>query len=135
MSSLVTGDVDMYFGNASELIQHIEGGKIRVLAVSTDKSMPQLPDVPPVASVLPGFKTSSWNGFLVPKGTPKEVIDTLEKHIIAAAKDETIVKRLSALGIAPIGSTAAEMKATIEAERPVYREGVEAAGIKMPHSQ
>jgi tripartite-type tricarboxylate transporter receptor subunit TctC len=125
----------MYFGNASELISQKDGGKIRVLAVSNEKPMEQLPGVPPVASKFPGFKTSSWNGFLVAKDTPQEIIDTLQKHVVAASKDETIVNRLSALGIEPGGPSGKEFQALIDSERPVYREAIEAAGLKMPHQK
>ncbi|HEY8579465.1 MAG TPA: tripartite tricarboxylate transporter substrate binding protein [Beijerinckiaceae bacterium] len=135
LNALVTGDVDMYFGNASELISQKDGGKIRVLAVSNEKPMEQLPGVPPVASKFPGFKTSSWNGFLVAKDTPQEIIDTLQKHVVAASKDETIVNRLSALGIEPGGPSGKEFQALIDSERPVYREAIEAAGLKMPHQK
>lgn len=133
MQALLNHETDLYFGNASELLQHVDGGRIRVLAVSSEKPMPQLPNVPPVASIFPGFKTSSWNGFFVPAGTSPAIVARLEAQVAAAAKDPTIRSRLEALGIEPVGSTSKEFAATIEGDRPTYREAVDAAGLRMPH--
>lgn len=129
MQALLNHETDIYFGNASELLQHIAGGRIRVLGVSAEKPLPQIPDVPPVATLFPGFKTSSWNGFFVPAGTPQAIISRLEQSVAAAVKDPTIRSRLEALGIEPVGNASKEFAATIAADRPVYREAVEAAGL------
>jgi tripartite-type tricarboxylate transporter receptor subunit TctC len=129
MQALLNHETDIYFGNASELLQHVEGGRIRVLGVSAEKPLPQIPDVPPVATLFPGFKTSSWNGFFAPAGTPPAIINRLEQQIVAAVKDPTIRKRLESLGIEPVGNTSKEFAATITADKPVYREAVEAAGL------
>jgi tripartite-type tricarboxylate transporter receptor subunit TctC len=77
VADLVAGHVDMYFGNASEMLPHFAGGDMRLLAVATLKRLPQAPDLPAVAETLPGFQFGSWNGFMVPRGTPKEIIDWL----------------------------------------------------------
>ncbi len=129
MNALLNHEVDMYFGNASELLQHADGGRIKILAVSSLERMKQLPNTPTIASIYPGFETSSWNGFLVQKGTPQEIVDRLQNEVIAAARDPKIAGRLDALGIRPIGSTAKEMAETMAKERPVYAEAVEAAGL------
>lgn len=129
MQALLNHETDIYFGNASELLQHVSGGRIRVLAVSTEKPLSQIPDVPPVATLYPGFKTSSWNGFFVPAGTSPAIVARLEQAVAAAVKDPTIRSRLEALGIEPIGNTAKEFAAAIEADKPLYKEAVEAAGL------
>jgi tripartite-type tricarboxylate transporter receptor subunit TctC len=101
-----------------------------MLAVSSEKPMQQLPELPTMASVYPGFKTSSWNGFLVAAGTPREIVSKLESEVRAAAQDPTIRSRLEALGIEPVGNSAAEFAAVIESDRPFYQEAIEAAGLK-----
>jgi len=133
LQALLSHETDIYFGNASELIQHKDGGRIRLLAVSVEKPLAQIPEVPPVGSLLPGFKTSSWNGFFVPAGTPPAIVSKLESAVMAAVKDPKINARLRQLGIAPGGTTSKEFAATIAADRPLYREAIEAAGIKLPH--
>lgn len=129
MQALINHETDIYFGNASELLQHISGGRIRVLGVSTDKPLAQIPEIPPVATLYPGFKTSSWNGFFVPAGTPPGIVTRLEKTVADATKDPTIRKRLATLGIEPGGNTSKEFAAVIEADKPLYKEAVEAAGL------
>lgn len=131
MLGLVAHEVDMYFGNASELLQHVDGGRIKLLGVSSEKRIAQIPDVPPLADTFPGFKTSSWNGFFVPSATPPAMVAKMEQLIIAAVKDKSIRERLEALGIEPVGNTAKEFAAVIAADRPFYREAVDAAGLKM----
>ena len=129
MQALLNHETDIYFGNASELLQHVDGGRIRVLGVSSEKPLAQLPNVPPVATLYPGFKTSSWNGFFVPAGTPPAIVARLEQSIAASVKDPTIRSRLEALGIEPVGNTSKEFAAVIDGDKPTYREAVEAAGL------
>jgi tripartite-type tricarboxylate transporter receptor subunit TctC len=129
VQALINHEVDVYFGNASELLQHVDGGRIRVLGVSSSKPLPQLPDVPPVATLFPDFRTSSWNGFFVVAGTPAAIINKLERQVAAAANDPKIRARLEALGIEPVGNTSKEFAAIMDRDRPTYREAVEAAGL------
>jgi tripartite-type tricarboxylate transporter receptor subunit TctC len=135
MNGLLNGDVDMYFGNASELIQHKDGGKIRLIAVSTKEPIAQSPEVPPVATIFPDFETSAWNGFLVAAATPAGIVSAIEAQSAAAVKDPAIRKRLDALGIRADGSTSKQFEAIIAAEIPLYKEAIAAAGLKMDGGQ
>jgi tripartite-type tricarboxylate transporter receptor subunit TctC len=129
MSGLAAGEVEMYFGNASELMQHTNNSHIKILAVSTPQRLAQLPNIPTVAETYPGFDTSSWNGFFAPKGTPQAIIDVLAEKTIEAAKDPTIRERLSRLAILPFGTTPAEFKLVIEKSRVANKEAMKAAGL------
>jgi tripartite-type tricarboxylate transporter receptor subunit TctC len=129
MAGLASGEVEMYFGNASELMQHTESKQIRIIAISTLKRIAQLPNVPTVAETYPGFDTSSWNGFFAPTGTPAPVVDLIAKHVIDAAKQPAIVERLNRLAILPFGTTQDEFKATIERSRVANREAMKAAKL------
>jgi tripartite-type tricarboxylate transporter receptor subunit TctC len=129
MAGLVAGEVEMYFGNASELMLHTETKSLRILAISTRQRIAQLPDVPAVAETFPGFDTSSWNGFLAPVGTPKPIVNTIEKLVIAAAKEPTIVERLNQLAILPFGTTSEEFEKAIEQSRIINRESMKAAAL------
>jgi tripartite-type tricarboxylate transporter receptor subunit TctC len=130
VQDLVGGQVHMYFGNASELLQHSKSGKIKLLAVSSEKRAPQLPDVPTVAETYKGFRTITWNGFLAPAGTPKSIIDLLAKEIAKIVRDPTVVDRLEKIGVDPLGNTPAQFAAFIRADAPLWRDAVSAAGIK-----
>jgi tripartite-type tricarboxylate transporter receptor subunit TctC len=130
VNGLVTGEIDLYFGNGSELLQHADSGRIRLLATSAPRRNPQFPDLPAVAETFPGFRATSWNGFLAPAGTPPAVIDALAKAIAEAAKDPAVVERLTQLGIEPGGATPSEFAEIIANERGTYREALVAAGLK-----
>jgi tripartite-type tricarboxylate transporter receptor subunit TctC len=130
LTALVGGQIDMYFGNASELIPHAKGGKIRILGVATDKRMQQLPDVPTISELFPNFALNSWNGFLAPGKTPKPIVDKLAKHVIAAARDPAIVAQLAKLGIQAQGTTPQEFVAQIAREQPQFDAAIKAANVK-----
>jgi tripartite-type tricarboxylate transporter receptor subunit TctC len=132
MTALLGGQVDMYFGNAADIIPQVEGGKARVIGVSTDRRMKQLPDVPTVSETYPDFSISAWNGFLVPSKTPRAIVDKLAKEVIAAAKDPAVIEELTKLGIEPNGTTPDESAAQIVREQPQFDLAIKAANLKEP---
>ena len=132
VSDLVGGQVQMYFGNASELIQHSKSGKIRLLGVSSENRTPQLPDVPAIAEVYPGFNTGTWNGYLAPAATPKPIVDRLAAEIIKAVHEPPTVDRLHKIGVEPLGNKPDEFAALLKRDAPVWRDAVKAAGINKP---
>jgi tripartite-type tricarboxylate transporter receptor subunit TctC len=129
-TDLIAGQVQMYFGNASELLPQAGNDRIRLIAVSSPERMAQLPNTPAVAEFFPGFDMASWNGFLAPAGTPQPILDTLAKEIVAAAKDPKIVARLNDLGIVPGGTVLDDFRKLVDAQRPGYAEAVKASGLK-----
>ncbi len=130
VADLVGGQVQMYFGNFSELIPHSKGGKITLLAVSSEKRAPQLPDLPAIAEFFLGFNIVTWNGLLAPAGTPKDIIDRLAQEVIKAARDPGIVDHLDKIGVDPLGNTPAEFAEFVRRDAPMWRDAVNAAGIK-----
>ena len=130
MTALLGGQVDMYFGNAADILPHVESGKARIIGVATDQRMSQLPDVPTVSETYPNFSLSAWNGFLVASKTPKAIVDKLAQHASAAAKDPSVIAQLTKLGIQPNGTTPAEMAAQIVREQPQYDIAIKAADMK-----
>jgi tripartite-type tricarboxylate transporter receptor subunit TctC len=129
MTSLVGGQIDMYFGNASEIIPHAETGKVRILGVATDKRMQQLPNVPTISELYPNFSLNSWNGFMAPAKTPQAIVDRLAQQVIAAARDPAIVAQLTKLGIEPNGTTPQEFIAQIAREQPQFDAAIKAANM------
>jgi tripartite-type tricarboxylate transporter receptor subunit TctC len=123
------GEVDMYFGNASEMMRLVDNPDIRLLAVSSPERMAALPDLPALAEVFENFRATSWNGFLAPAGTPQEIIDIIEQGTMEAARDPEISARLTSLGILPVGSSAAELAEIIEQDKVFYGEAIEIAGL------
>jgi tripartite-type tricarboxylate transporter receptor subunit TctC len=132
ISDLVSGQVDLYFGNSSSLLPHINSDKIRLIAVGTPERIPAAPDIPTVAETIPGFQFSSWNGFLAPAATPEPVVSALRNEIIAFAKSAAVSERLTKLGIVPGGLSLEQSQAAFKTERDAYTAAIKAAGIAPP---
>jgi tripartite-type tricarboxylate transporter receptor subunit TctC len=125
---LMAGTVDVIFDNLPSSIGHIQGGKIRAIAVTTDKRNPALPDVPTVAETVPGYEASAWFGMGVPKGTPADVIDKLNKAVNEALEDPKMVARLAELGGTPMAGTPADFGKVMESEVAKWKKVVEFSG-------
>jgi tripartite-type tricarboxylate transporter receptor subunit TctC len=98
-------------------MNYVKTGKLRALAVTSSKRMNSLPEVPTLAeSGFKNFEVLEWNGFFVPKGTPKEVVARLNKEIQQAIKDPATRKRLQTLGLDPVGSSPEEFSKFVQSE-------------------
>ena len=104
--------------------------KIKMLAVTGEKRMPQLPDLPAIAEFYPGFRTVVWNGLLAPSRTPKAIIDRIAQEVAKVARDPGIIERLNKMGIDALGNSPAEFAELIRADSSLWRDAVNAAGIK-----
>lgn len=132
INDLMAGDVDFYFGNASVLLQHANGDKIRLLAVGTAERLAAAPDLPTISETMPGFVFASWNGFYAAAGTPKPIIERLRHELMEMARQPELQQKLRALGIVPGGQDAAMVAATFENDRKMFADAVAAAGIPKP---
>lgn len=130
--ALLGGQVQMYFGNYSELIPHAEGGRVRLLGVSGEKRAPQLPNIPTIAEGgYPGFKTITFNGLVAPAGTPADVIDRVSQEVQKMVKDTAAGQKLTAIGVELWGSTPKEMADTIASELALWEGVVKRANLKL----
>jgi len=127
---LIGGQVQMYFGNASELIPHMRSGNVTVLAVSGEKRARELPDVPTVAETYPGFYTYTWNGLFAPIGTPRAIVERMAQEVGRMVKDPVVIDRLQKIGSDPSGIALGDFAALINREKSVWAEAVAVAGIK-----
>jgi tripartite-type tricarboxylate transporter receptor subunit TctC len=132
VEALLGGQVQTYYGNASELIPLAHDPHIRILATSAAKRLPQLPNIPAMNELYPGFVLTSWNGLMAPAATPQDVKDKLEAAAIEAAHDPQVMKLLEKLGIAPVGDTSKEFSARIANESALLKEAIDAAKSSSP---
>jgi tripartite-type tricarboxylate transporter receptor subunit TctC len=130
VADLVAGHVDVYFGNASEMLPHLSSERVRLLAVATPTRIPQAPNLPAVAETLPGFQFGSWNGFMVPAGTPQEIIDKLVEGSIEAVNTPSVKEKLVQGGIVPGGTTPAQVAERFKADKKAFAEAVQIMGLK-----
>ena len=129
-AALLGGQIDMFFGNASDLVPQAESGKVTILGVAAPQRMKQLPNVPTISETYPGMSLTSWNGFLAPAKTPRDIIEKLAKHVTAAARDPANAAQLTTLGIEPNGTTPEEFAAQINREQPQFDAAIKAANLK-----
>ena len=127
---LIAGHVQVIFAPISESIQQIKAGKLRALAVTTTARLDVLPDVPPIADFVPGYEASGFAGIGVPKGTPVEIIDLLNKQLNAALVDPKVKARIVDLGGTPVGGTPAEFGKILAEATEKWGKVIKAAGIK-----
>lgn len=132
ITDLMAGNVDFYFGNTSALLAHRDHPAIRLLAVGTAERIASAPDIPAASETVPGFVFASWNGFLVPRGTPDEIVEKLRAAVAEFAKTPAVSERLTSLGIVPGGQTKEQVEAALANDRKNYGEAVKAAGIVPP---
>jgi tripartite-type tricarboxylate transporter receptor subunit TctC len=132
IADLVAGNVDFYFGNASVLLSQRDHPAIKLLAVGTAQRLPNATDIPTASETIPGFVFASWNGFLVPNGTPSDVVEKLRAAITGMVKAPEMSRKLTELGILPGGQTAEQVAAVFENDRHNFAEAVKAAGIPTP---
>ncbi len=124
---LIAGRVNIGGDQLSSSLGDIRAGKLKVLATSASRRIPELPDVPTVRELgFPILELDGWNGFFAPAKTPREVIDRLQKEVSAAVKHPETAKRLRDMAAEPVGSSPAEQEAILKRQmdqfRPVIRE-------------
>jgi tripartite-type tricarboxylate transporter receptor subunit TctC len=130
MTDLLTGQVQLLFATAPGTIDYVKSGQLRALAVTTATRAEVMPELPPVADVVPGYETSQWYGLCAPKAVPEEIVARLNQEINAAIADPGLRKRLEALGGEPLPGTPADFGRLIAAETEKWAKVVAAAGLK-----
>ena len=129
LTDLLGGQVQVTFDNLPSSVGHIKAGKLRALAVTTAQRSEELPDVPTVAETVPGFEASAFFGFGVPKGTPKEIVELLNKEVNLALKDPAILAKLKELGGTPIPGSATDFGKVVADETAKWEKVVNAANL------
>jgi tripartite-type tricarboxylate transporter receptor subunit TctC len=130
VTDLMGGQIAMYFGNSADLLPHAANDAIRIIGVSTPQRMRQLPNVPAINEVLPGFEMTAWQGFLAPAGTPRAIVDLLAREIQNIAREPGVIDKLGSVGVDAISTSPAQFLDLIRNEQGIYAEAITAAGLK-----
>ena len=131
-TALLSGEVDMMFEQTYAALPSIQTGKTRALAVTSDKRLPSLPDVPTMAELgYPQVTVSNWLGVIAPKGTPQPVVQKLNQAFNQALSDPTLREKISGPGNVVGGGSPEEFRAFIEAESKRWGALIKAKGIRM----
>jgi tripartite-type tricarboxylate transporter receptor subunit TctC len=130
LTDLISGQVQVMFAASGSSIGHIKASRLRALAVTTATRSEALPDIPTVGEFLPGYEASNWYGVGAPRNTPVEVIDKLNKEIIAGLADPKIKTRLADLGGDVLALSPADFGKLIADETEKWGRVIRAANIK-----
>jgi tripartite-type tricarboxylate transporter receptor subunit TctC len=130
LTDLLGGQVQALFAATPGTTEYITTGKLRALAVTSASRAEMLPELRTVAEFVPGYEASQWYGIGVPRNTPVEIVDKLNKEINAAIADPAMKARFAAIGGEPLPGSPAEFGKLISEETGKWAKVVRAAGIK-----
>ncbi len=128
---IISNKVQLIFDNLPTALEQARGGSVRALGVTSPQRWPGVPDIPAIAETVPGFESVGFYGISAPKGTPPEIVDTLNKAVGEALKDPKLVARLAEIGGIPKPMTPAEFGKLIADETEKWRKVVEFAGVSV----
>jgi tripartite-type tricarboxylate transporter receptor subunit TctC len=131
VTDLLGGQVQVLFAAPAAMIESIKAGTLRALAVTTPARWEGLPDIPPMGDFLAGYEASTWFGIGVPKDTPPEIVDRLNKEINSGLADPQIRARLAKLGGTVSAGLPADFGKFIAAETEKWGKVIRAANIKI----
>ena len=131
LTDLIAGHIPTTFVPMAEAHAQATNPNLRILAVSSGRRSPRMPDVPSIAETYPGYNAVSWTGMMAPAGTPKEIVERLASEMVKAVKDPKFVEQLESNGIEPLAEGSEKFAAMIGAEIPVWADAVEIAGVKV----
>jgi tripartite-type tricarboxylate transporter receptor subunit TctC len=131
VADVIAGQVQLTFSPIPLSLGYIRGGKLRALAVTSERRSPALPDVPTVAEFVPGYEAIATDGLGAPKGTPPEIVTLLNKTVNAALADPKIKARLESLGGVPNPMSPGQFKTFIAAETDKWAKVLKFANIRM----
>jgi tripartite-type tricarboxylate transporter receptor subunit TctC len=129
VGDVIAGRVDILFDTYTVARGHLQGGKLRALAVTSSKRIAQLPDVPAVAETVPGFEVTSWMAVAGPAGLKSDVVDKLHRALVKGSFRPEIRKRLAELGGIPTSNTPEQTAKHVGAQIDKWKRVVEGANI------
>ena len=131
LQGLLAGDIDIMFDNLGVSLAMVKSGQLKLIAVSTEKRMTALPDVPTIAETLPGFESAAWYGVVAPPKTPAVIVTKINADIAEAVRQPDIRKRLDDLSAEPVGGTPEATAAFMRAEVERWHKVIKAANVKL----
>jgi tripartite-type tricarboxylate transporter receptor subunit TctC len=132
VADIMGGHVELMFTTISSAIQHVKGGRLKALGVTTKQRVPQLPDVPTMLEQgFPANVSSSWQGVLVPAGTPRPIVEKLHAALVHAVHEAKVVERMAEAGvIATTNKSPEEFKAYLAEDAKKWSEVIKKTGAK-----
>ena len=130
VTDVIAGTVPVAFSPMPQVVEFIKDRRLRAIALTTAKRWPDLPDVPAIGELVPGYEASGWYGLVAPTGTPANAIARLNSEMNAGLNDPTFKSRILALGVEPRPLTPADFGKFIAAEVDKWAKVVRFAALK-----
>jgi tripartite-type tricarboxylate transporter receptor subunit TctC len=130
VTDLLGKQIDFAFLNIAGVLSQVNAGKLRAIGVSTLKRSPLLPAVPAIAETYPGFEVNSWYGLMAPAGTPRPIIDLLQREVAEILKLPDIAASLEKLGLTPEGTAPATYAEQIKGDLARWKHIVDITGLE-----
>ena len=131
ITALLGGEIDFSFATVLAAKPHVNGSKLRALAVTTAKRSSAFPELPTMSSLNPGFEIDNWYSMFFPTGTPKEWVAKLNGEILKALKSREVLDFMSKEGADPVGSSPEELSAYFKKEVAKYAQIIHAGNIQV----
>jgi tripartite-type tricarboxylate transporter receptor subunit TctC len=129
--AVASGEIQVMLTPISEVLPHMQSGRVRPIAVSSEKRVPQFPDLPPIGETVKGYEFTSWFGTFAPAGTPRPVIDKLNAELKKAVADPTVAAHLSSQALDPMYMTPEDFAKHLKAEYDKYESVVKLSGARL----
>lgn len=130
LTAAVSGEVGVAFSGLAGAVGFVKAGRLRALGVTSLKSHPALPGVPPIADVLPGYEFTAWFVVAAPKGTPRDIVAVLNQHFNRAVASPELSKRFADEGIESLGTTPEQTAAHLEKELKKFERVIKERNMK-----
>jgi len=130
LNDVVAGQVQMMFTDMATGLPQVKAGKVRAIGISSLQSAASLPDVPPIARVLPGFELLAWYALYAPAGTPQTIIDRLNVETRSVLANQEVRERFAGLGLEPVSSSPQELATFGRNELVKWGKLIKQAGIE-----
>jgi len=127
--ALIAGEIQLGVMPMATTLPLVRDGKIKALAIGGAQRSPAMPEIPTIGETIPGFESTSWQGYFVPAGTPREIVQRLHQEAVKILKLPDVLERLRAGGNEPVGSTPEEFDARVKADIVKYAKIIEDAKI------
>jgi tripartite-type tricarboxylate transporter receptor subunit TctC len=131
LADLLGGQVDMMFDNLGVSLPHVRSGKLKALAVTSERKVSGLPDTPTLAETLPGFESSAWFGIVGPPKTSSAIAERVASGVAETLRNPDVLKRLREMSAEPMGLTPAETAAFMKQETERWGAVIRSAGVKL----
>ena len=128
LTDLISGQAHVIVSTTGSSLQYAKASTVRALATTTDDRVTELPHVPPLSMTVPGYRANAWNGLCAPKGTPREIITSLNKEVNLAMVDPRIKERIASLGGVVLPGSPEDYGRTIAADTEKWTKVVQFSG-------